>query len=1776
MTELINQQSEREKSEFIPLQSAVSGDEAPPDELKTEVNGSLEDVFLPVESPVIFHEMLFPQLNDTFISYFFLGEKEFFERLQYLDEKGKVDSEPNFLNLTFEALFDIPVNEYGSNITNIAQASLSSGVSSISVAIRQNGLGTRGDFESNVTSNSRTIALNDSNNVLGPPPPTVNPIDPPITPAMQLTGLKSEVLNYQPAVLYIGNIFQGENFAYTNIVTGSDVSVTLTISGIGASFGPDGGNNANIFFAAPVQTGSSEDRDANQVLLTTAQGNTLTFYRATFDDHVLGDFVYTLSEPHLLANTPAANILMIEDERYFLDRFVYSLTTSANVVGVGDFIVVIQDDRPVANDRINPTPILESAIPVVGSQQLSTVNQLTGSLITPVTASQPSYFGANGGKVTNVTAADAVTSITASTITLTDTFGNKLVVNRTTGDYVYTLQAAFANTNNQPLIKMFHYELTDNNNNKADADLILIAQDDSPIATLKTNDANETTLFVNGVEQVSGNLLQDNSGFGISLFGADGPALVNNITVNGVNDGSDGLVDGILYAATSYGNILVYTSGSQMGDYVYTLDETKTVAVPDSQLTVTDVIDYVLEDSDGSTATAQLHIAIDLNQAPQANNDSYVTDEDSILTINAANGVLTNDTDPDLGDIKRVVAVNGQFSAVGQALPLSSGAVLTLNMDGSFDYDPNQAFEDLAQAEQVNDQFTYIMADAEGVGSQATVIITITGVNDAPFTQDEIVPIMENSPMIIVPFAGDDVDSDNDQANLVYDIVSGLDPNQGSVVNKGDGTFTYDPGSDFESLAQGETKTVSFTYQAQDVHGALSNIATVNIVVTGVNNAPVAANQTVAAVEDGPIVTVPFAGDDVDSDNNQADLVYDIVSGLAPNQGSVINNNNGTFSYNPGSDFQALAQGETTTVSFTYQAQDNHGALSNMATVSVVVTGVNDAPLAQDESIEITEDSPTVIVPFAGDDVDSDNDQTNLVYSILQDLSSNQGSVTNNNDGTFSYNPGNDFQYLGQGENTTVSFTYQAKDNQDALSNEGSVFITVNGLNDPPVAQNQFFSISEKSPLMVYALAGTDVDNGDQATLVYSPASGLKAQQGSAIVNSDGSFSFDPGSDFYYLATDESAKTDFTYQVTDRHGAASNVAIVEFTVNGVNDAPVAQEQTIYVREGDAPVTVAFAGDDIDSDDDQTSLVYSIVENAALNQGSVINNDNSTFTYSIDNDFQGLAQDETTLVSFTYQAQDKHDALSNIAKVNIVVSGINNAPVVQNQMVEVGEDSAIMVLFAGDDIDSDNNQANLVYSILQAPSQGTLINNNDGTFSYSPGGGFEYLAQGETVTIDFTYQAQDVHKALSNVGTVAITVIGVNNPPVVQNQALSVIEDEGAVSFVFAGDDVDSDNDQANLIYTIVQDLEGIQGKIINNNDGTFTFQLDNDFEYLAQGETTKLSFTYQAQDAHEALSNEGIVEITITGVNNPPQVENQSFTLSEKDPAIIGMLAGSDVDSDDQGHLTYLPLSGIGAGQGTAIVNSDGSFSFDPGSDFYHLAQGKSATVSFTYQAEDTHGALSNEGRVDITVTGVNDAPVAQIDESSTLAGVSVLVDVLANDEDIDDGDAENFSLTNVSIEGAAFNDQAVALSSATAVITDNQLNFDPGSDFNFLQPGEQAIVKVNYQMQDSGGLTSDSAAFIVIDSNEQLIDNQDFFHITQSNREVLGIKDIFINTDELDFSHLPETSQLLPSDAQAGKEENTYFNLEGAQSAWLSYSVPLEFTTGNDLMKAFQNFDIS
>ncbi|MCB9875897.1 MAG: tandem-95 repeat protein, partial [Planctomycetaceae bacterium] len=1060
-------------------------------------------------------------------------------------------------------------------------------------------------------------------------------------------------------------------------------------------------------------------------------------------------------------------------------------------------------------------------------------------------------------------------------------------------------------------------------------------------------------------------------------------------------------------------------------------------------------------------------------------NDAPVVNDVTISTSANTATVASFDADDDdndntFGNLNYSVDTSGLTGTKKVTVGVANDNTTPDN--GFFEFDPGTDFVSLAAGATSTVVFPYTATDAHAASASANVTVVVTGVNDAPTVQAVSIAAMEDGGAVTGTFLGDDVDTDDSRGTLVYSFIGQLPANSGTLVNNNDGTFRFNPGSDFQSLREGETRVLTFRYNARDSHQALSSTATGTITVTGKNDVPVVANLALATGENQSL-TANFSGSDADTG---ASLTY--TANALQGSGSLLNNGNSSFTFDPLTAFDHLPASGTATVTFTYFATDGM-VQSGLATVAITVNGANDAPTVQNLTINAIENGPVVNSQLIGDDIDDDDNANSLTYEILSAPSA--GNLVHSGGRSFSFDPGPDFQELSVNETVDVTFTYLVRDRFGLSSSTvGTVTVKVAGRNDAPVASNISGLVAvENGPAINGNFVAQDVDNDETGTgitytVVSQPAEGTVTPTMTAAGSK--AFSFAPGTAFQDLSQGQSRQVTFTYRATDTHGGSSALATVTITVNGVNDAPVAQNITgVTSVEDGSPVNITLQASDIDSDETGSTLRYSLKGGPPVGSGTVnVSNvlGNAVAVYSPGTDFQSLSVNQTTPLAFTYSATDQHGAESNAATVNIVVTGVNDAPVALNRtLTGVSEDGpAVMGSFSATDVDSDETGSTLVYSVVSPPAQGRVtVSGVTGnvTYMFDPNGEFNDLSLNVTRNVTFTYQAMDTHGAVGK-ATVTVTVVGTNDRPTAGTVSVAASEDGGPVTRAFAGADVDADDSQQTLNYDFTSTLTAVQGTIIKDpsNSRQFIYNPGANFQALALGEVGSAQVTYTATDRHASTSTPGTIAISITGANDAPTATSLSFNVAEGG-SLTRSFGGDDIDSDDS--LTSLQFTLVTqppASMGTVTNNGGGSFTFVPGNAFKSLAFGEQGSTSFTYLARDRHGVASNVATVAITVDGVNDKPVVQnLSVSAVEDGGPVSGTFIGDDIDSDDSPSTiAFNIASQPSEGSASNS------------TGNAFTFNPGSAFQDLGVNESRSVTFTYVAIDSRGAVSDPATVTV------------------------------------------------------------------------------------------------
>ncbi|MGB2714674.1 MAG: Ig-like domain-containing protein [Vicinamibacterales bacterium] len=291
------------------------------------------------------------------------------------------------------------------------------------------------------------------------------------------------------------------------------------------------------------------------------------------------------------------------------------------------------------------------------------------------------------------------------------------------------------------------------------------------------------------------------------------------------------------------------------------------------------------------------------------------------------------------------------------------------------------------------------VSEVDEVNNVIAVPFTVLDPNTAPLAEDQSVTTAEDTAAAITLSA-----TDADGNSLTFAVAAG--PSHGTLSGAAP-NLTYTPQANYFG-------SDTFTFRAND--GKVdSNLATVSIDVTPVNDAPVAGSQTIAAMED-LAVAVTLSASDVEADSLSFAIAsaptHGTLTGTAPN-----------LTYTPAPNYFGSD-------SFTFRASD--GSLtSNIGTVSINVGGVNDAPVATADAVTIGENSGTVLIDVLANDSDAEGNALSLV-SVSAPTSGTAAILS----GRIAYTPAPNFAGV-------VTLAYVVSDG--LASATGSVTVTVDG-----------------------------------------------------------------------------------------------------------------------------------------------------------------------------------------------------------------------------------------------------------------------------------------------------------------------------------------------------------------------------------------------------------------------------------------------------------------------------------------------------------------------------------------------------------------------------------------------------------------------------------------------------------------------------------------------------------------------------------------------------------
>ncbi|PLX68398.1 MAG: hypothetical protein C0602_09500, partial [Denitrovibrio sp.] len=499
-------------------------------------------------------------------------------------------------------------------------------------------------------------------------------------------------------------------------------------------------------------------------------------------------------------------------------------------------------------------------------------------------------------------------------------------------------------------------------------------------------------------------------------------------------------------------------------------------------------------------------------------------------------------------------------------------------------------------------------------------------------------------------FGGESADT-NVRGVGIYSLADPSSAPEGFTLNP-DGSYVFDGTTDaYDYLSEGDKEEffvdLNITYENGEVE-----TETLDLVVTGTNDLPVAEIVSLEAVEDGSVISGQLAGSDVDQNDT---ISYSLADPENSPEGITINAD-GTYEFDPSTAYNYLPEGESEVIEVEYIVTDDKGG-TNTSTLTITVTGTNDGPVAEAETASATAGDISLSGQLDASDIDGE--------IVSYEVADAPEGLTVNNDGTYTYAPAaGTFDYLPEGETEIIEVSYEVTDDSGAKTSN-TLTITVTGTNDGPVAAEDSGVTAEDTSLTINVLANdTDVD-GDVLTV----ESFEQPNNGTAVLNDDGTFTYTPNADY-------NGSDSFTYTITDGKGGTSETT-VSLTVDPSNDMPIAVDNTVTVDEDGSAVINVLANDtDIDGD---TLTVESFEQPT---NGTAVLNDDGTFTYTPNADYNGSD-------SFEYTITDGKGGTST-ATVNIGITSVNDGPVAAEDSGVTAEDTSLTINVLANDTDIDGD------------------------------------------------------------------------------------------------------------------------------------------------------------------------------------------------------------------------------------------------------------------------------------------------------------------------------------------------------------------------------------------------------------------------------------------------------------------------------------------------------
>ena len=763
---------------------------------------------------------------------------------------------------------------------------------------------------------------------------------------------------------------------------------------------------------------------------------------------------------------------------------------------------------------------------------------------------------------------------------------------------------------------------------------------------------------------------------------------------------------------------------------------------------------------------------------------------------------------------------------------------------------------------------------------------------------------------------------------------------------------------------------------------------------------------------------------------------------------------NVAVTFMPGSAYQYLAVGESTTETVTIVMNDGQGNLSSHDII-VTIEGRNDAPTASAiVAPDTNEDAGVVGIDLlsTASDVDASDDLDVDSVSVSSSDGRAVAFSVDNETGAFSFDAGQ-YNDLAVGESATVTVSYNVNDgNGGSVANAAQIL--VEGRNDAPTATPIAApNTNEDAGVVGIDLLSTasDVDTSDDLDVDSVSVTSSDGRPVAFAVNTEtGAFSFDAGQ-FNDLAVGESATVTVSYNVNDGNGGSvANTA--EVVVEGRNDAPTATgDSGAVVEDSSLVATGTIAVSDPDASDTHS---FSVQGGGNGNYGSLSIDGNGDWTYTLNNgaaNVQALAQGQTVYENFTVNVSDGNGGFTS-APVQVAVSGTNDAPVAQ--------DVSLVAAVTGNS-GFDNGWAG--WTRDAGPNGGLNGIYISGSYNHS----FNINTSGSLIPGDFAVADISFGGWLNQFS---------DGPNLGTAFGPKLISDD------FAG----RSGDLVSFEYRAFSggDAASIRAELINVDTGAVTPVF---FEQTPRGSTSpvtqidvpiaaagnyRIEFTVGSFDATDGGYVGARLAIGTAGIVRSGVSEGDATTFE----AI--QFLGTATDVDNGATISLHSVDATSALGASVSIDGAGNVFYDA-SGITQLGAGESAVDTFTYWVTDEHGALA-QAEASITVNGVNDDPTATGGTGSVTEDGTLVANGSITVSDPDANDTHSFS-----IQGGGAGTYGTMSVDASGNWTYNLNN--GAANVQALDSGDVVVDSFVFEVDDGNGGTTTANVDINVNGQDDL-----------------------------------------------------------------------------------------